>query len=229
MKILIIDDEKDIIHFIKRGLEKELFLVESAEDGLRGSFLARTGNYDLIILDYLLPKMNGAEVLKEIRADGNKIPVLMLTVKNEIQSKKKIFETGADDYLSKPFLLEELVLRVKALLKRPPLKFEEVIIIDDLILDKGNKTVKRGDEELYLTKKEYGLLEYLIDNRGKIISRSELLEHVWDYNADPFSNSVETHVASLRKKLNKNKNRDLVHTFSGRGYKFALNKLSKEF
>lgn len=225
MKILIIDDEKDIVQFIKKGLEKELFLVESAEDGQRGSFLARTGNYDLIILDYLLPKMNGAEVLKEIRADGNKIPILMLTVKNEIESKKKIFETGADDYLSKPFLLEELILRVKALLKRPALKFEEVIIIDDLILDKGNKTVKRGDEELYLTKKEYGLLEYLIDNRGKIISRSELLEHVWDYNADPFSNSVETHIASLRKKLNKNKNRDLVHTFNGRGYKFSLNKL----
>ncbi|MBN2854480.1 response regulator transcription factor [Patescibacteria group bacterium] len=225
MKILIIDDEKEIVEFIKRGLEKELFLVESAEDGFRGSFLARTGNYDLIILDYLLPKMNGAEVLKEIRADGNKVPVLMLTVKSEIQSKKKLFETGADDYLSKPFLLEELLLRVKALLKRPPLKFEEVIIIDDLVLDKGNKTVKRADEELYLTKKEYGLLEYLIDNRGKIISRSELLEHVWDYNADPFSNSVETHIASLRRKLNKNKNRDLVHTFSGRGYKFAVNRL----
>ncbi len=225
MKILIIEDEKEIAHFIKKALEKELFAVELAEDGFRGSFLSRTGNFDLIILDYLLPKMNGAEVLKEIRADGKKMPILMLTVKNEIESKKKLFGVGADDYLSKPFLLDELILRVKALLKRPPLSFEETIIIDDLVIDKENKVIRRGDLEIYLTKKEYNLLEYLATNRGKIISRSELLENIWDYNADPFSNSVETHIASLRKKLNKNKNRDLVHTFSGRGYKFAVNKL----
>lgn len=226
MKILIIEDEKDISEFIKNALKNELFLVECAHDGERGSFMARTGNYDLIILDYFLPKLNGGEVLKEIKEDQVKTPVLMLTVKAEIESKKKMFNLGADDYLSKPFLLDELVLRVKALLRRPALNFQEQIIISDLILDNQNKVVRRAKKEIYLTKKEYSLLEYLMKNEGKIISRSELLDNIWDYNADPFSNSIETHIASLRKKLNKNKSRNLIHTFSGRGYKIAINKIN---
>lgn len=226
MKILIIEDEKDISEFIKNALTNELFLVECAGDGERGSFMARTGNYDLIILDYFLPKLNGDEVLREIKEDKVKAPVIMLTVKAEIESKKKMFNLGADDYLSKPFLLEELVLRVKALLKRPTLDYQETIVILDLILDNQNKIVKRAKKEIYLTKKEYSLLEYLMKNEGKIISRSELLDNIWDYNADPFSNSIETHIASLRKKLNKNKSRNLIHTFSGRGYKIAINKIN---
>lgn len=225
MKILIIEDEKDIVRFLKSGLEKEMFLIESAEDGERGSFLARTGNYNLIILDYLLPKMNGYEVLKEIREDGIKTPVIMLSVKAEMENKKKIFQLGADDYLSKPFLFDELLLRIQALLRRPQLNFKEKLSLANLVLDQENKTVKRAGKEIYLTKKEYCLLEYLLLNQGKILSRSQILENVWDYNADPFSNSIETHIVSLRKKLNKNKNRDLLHTFSGRGYKLAVNKL----
>lgn len=226
MKILIIEDEKEIAEFIKKGLENERYLVEVANDGERGSFMARTSIYDLIILDYLLPKCNGDEVLKEIRDDGRKLPVIMLSVKAEIENKKKLFSLGADDYLSKPFLLEELIMRVKALVRRPALSYREKIVISDLVLDQEEKTVKRANKEIYLTKKEYGLLEYFMNNQGKIISRSELLENVWDYNADPFSNSVETHVASLRKKLNRNKNHDLLHTFCGRGYKLSLNKLN---
>ena len=226
MKILIIEDEKDIVRFLKSGLEKEMFLIESAEDGERGSFLARTGNYNLIILDYLLPKMNGYEVLKEIREDGVKTPVIMLSVKAEMENKKKVFKIGADDYLSKPFLFDELLLRIQAILRRPQLNLKENLSLDNLILNQENKTVKRANKEIYLTKKEYCLLEYLLLNQGKILSRSEILENVWDYNADPFSNSIETHIVSLRKKLNKNKNRDLLHTFPGRGYKLAINKIN---
>jgi len=225
MKILIIEDENDIAEFVKKGLENERFLVEIARDGERGSFMARTSVYDLIILDYLLPKCNGDEVLREIREDGLKVPVIMLTVKAEIENKKKLFNLGADDYLGKPFLLDELIMRVKALMRRPALNYQEKIKLSNLVLDQEEKTVKRANKEIYLTKKEYGLLEYLMNNQGKIISRSQLLENVWDYNADPFSNSVETHIASLRKKLNINKNHDLLHTFSGRGYKMSINKL----
>jgi len=226
MKILIIEDEKEIIKFLKNALEKEMFIVDSAEDGERGSFMARTSAYNLIVLDYLLPKMNGAEVLKEIRDDGLKIPILMLTVKGEIENKKELFNIGADDYLSKPFLLEELILRIKALLKRPLFISQTKLSIGDFSLNQDTKTICYKNKEIYFTRKEYCLFEYFLKNKEKIISRSELLENIWDYNADPFSNSLETHIASLRKKLKTNKNRNLLHTFSGRGYKLSLRKLN---
>lgn len=225
MKILIIDDEPAIVQFLKDGLEANMYAVESANDGERGAFLGRTGNYDLIILDYMLPKLNGAEVLAEIRREKRHVPVLMLTVKSELKDKSEIFALGADDYLTKPFLFDELLLRVRALLKRPAKTEGEFFKIDNLTLNTRSKIVRRGGREIYLTRREFTLLEYLTLNRGQIVSRNQILEHVWDYNADPFSNSVETHLASLRRKLNFNNNRNLIHTFTGRGYKLALNKL----
>ena len=203
-----------------------MFQVETASDGERGAFLGRTGNYDLIILDYVLPKINGAEVLKEIRSENKHIPVIILTVKSEIKNKEQMFNLGADDYLTKPFLFDELLMRVNAILKRP-LKAElEIFKIDNLTLNAKTKIIRRDGKEIYLTRREFSLIEYLMRNRGSIISRQQLLENVWDYNADPFSNSIESHIASLRRKLNQNKNRNLIHTFNGRGYKLALNKLS---
>lgn len=225
MKILIIDDETAIVEFLKQGLEAKLFQVETASDGERGAFLGRTGNYDLIILDYVLPKMDGWEVLKEIRNEKKHIPVIMLTVKSELNTKEQMFNLGADDYLTKPFLFDELLMRINAILKRPAKTEGDLFKIDNLTLSTRTKIIRRDGKEIYLTRREFSLLEYLLRNRGLIISRQQILEHVWDYNADPFSNSIESHIASLRRKLNKNKNRNLIHTFNGRGYKLSLNKL----
>lgn len=226
MKILIVDDEPTIVEFLKQGLESQLFSVESASDGERGAFLARTGNYDLVILDYSLPKINGAQVLKEVRSENKNLPVIILTVKSELTNKKELFELGADDYLTKPFLFDELLLRINAILKRPVKAEIDIQRVDNLTFNAGAKTIRRAGREIYLTKREFSLLEYFLRNKGLIVSRQQILEHVWDYNADPFSNSVESHIASLRRKLNKNKHRNLIHTFNGRGYKLAVNKLS---
>ncbi|MFA5024622.1 MAG: response regulator transcription factor [Patescibacteria group bacterium] len=226
MKILIIDDDPTIAELLKQGLEARMFLVEIAPDGERGAFLGRTGNYDLIILDYNLPKMDGPKVLREIRLENRHIPVLMLTVRSELLSKQEMFDLGVDDYLTKPFLFEELLLRLNALLKRPEKTEGEILKIDNLTLNAKSKVVKRGGQEIYLTRREFALLEYLLRHSNQIVSRQQILEHVWDYNADPFSNSIEAHIASLRHKLNKNNNRNLIHNFTGRGYKMALNKLN---
>ena len=226
MKILVIDDEPAIVQFLKDGLEAKMHIVECAIDGERGAFLGRTGTYDLIILDYMLPKMNGAEVLKEIRKENKHTPVLMLTVKSELKDKNELFQLGADDYPTKPFLFDELLLHIQALLKRPAKTEGNFYKVDNLTLNTRTMIIRRGSKEIYLTRREFALLEYLMLNRNKIVSRNQILEHVWDYNADPFSNSVETHLASLRRKLNINQNRNLIHTFTGRGYKLALNKLN---
>lgn len=228
MKILIIDDEPAIVQFLKDGLEANMYVVESAADGERGAFLGRTGTYDLIILDYMLPKLSGPEVLKEIRQENKHIPVLLLTVKSELRDKDELFCLGADDYLTKPFLFEELLLHVRALLKRPAKAEGGFYKVDNLTLNTQTKIIRRGSQEIYLTRREFALLEYLMINRNNIVSRNQILEHVWDYNFDPFSNSVETHIASLRRKLNSGHNRNLIHTFTGRGYKLSLNKLGRK-
>lgn len=225
MKILIIEDEAAIVKFLHAGLSAQMYTIDSASDGEQGLFLARTSHYDLVILDYSLPKLDGAGVLKEIRQDGQNMPILMLSVRSELIDKETAFNLGADDYLTKPFLLEELLLRVRALLKRPPQIAKELIRLGNLTLCTKNKIVRRNGKEIYLTRREFSLLEFLLRGQGQIISRSEILEHVWDYNADPFSNSIETHIASLRKKLRTDKQPDLIHTFPGRGYKLALEKL----
>jgi DNA-binding response OmpR family regulator len=223
MKILIIEDELAIADFLKSSLERQLYIVDVASDGQRGAFLGRTNQYDLIILDYLLPKQNGLEVVKEIRLE-KKTPIIMLTVKSELDIKKQAYDLEIDDFLTKPFLLDELFLRIRALLRRPRQIASTLMKMDNLSLDLRKQMVRRGGKMINLTRKEYIILEYLFRNRSEIKSREQIIENVWDMNADPFSNSLDTHIVNLRRKLNKLGECELIHTFPGRGYKLDLKK-----
>lgn len=224
MKILIIEDEVAIANFLKSSLEKQLYIVDVASDGEKGCFLGRTGSYDLIIIDYLLPKQDGLQIVKEIRLE-KKTPIIMLTVKSELDIKKQAFNLQIDDFLTKPFLLEELFLRIKALLRRPIIISNELIRTDNLNIDLNRKVVRRSGKIVNLTKKEYLILEYLSRNKGEIKSREQIMENAWDINADPFSNSLDTHIVNLRQKLNQGGHKNIIHTFSGRGYKLDSKKL----
>jgi DNA-binding response OmpR family regulator len=185
--------------------------------------MAKTNHYDLIILDYMMPKQNGLETLKEIRKDKVESYIIALTVKSELKDKSSLFNAGADDYLSKPFLFEELLLRIKAVSKRPPLKDEKILSLDNLKMDLSSQEVYRGKRKIYLTRKEFCLLEYFLNNINKVLSRALILENVWDINADPFSNTIESHVLNLRKKIESPGKTKLIHTVAGRGYKMSLN------
>ncbi|TSC89203.1 MAG: two-component system, OmpR family, copper resistance phosphate regulon response regulator CusR [Parcubacteria group bacterium Gr01-1014_3] len=221
MRILIVEDEKQIAQFLRAGLEAESFAVDVATDGERGSFLARTNDYDLIILDNILPKKTGLQVCQEVRKEGKSVPIIVLSVKSEVSTKVELLNSGADDYLSKPFSLEELMARVRALLRRPPKVEGDILQIADLVLDNKKQVVKRGAKEVYLTRKEFALLEYLLKNAGAVLSRGMIMEHVWNMSADPFSNTIESHILSLRRKIDTNVKKRLIHTIPGRGYKLS--------
>lgn len=225
MKILIIEDDPNVVILIKRSLEAASFLVESAKSGHRGLTMAKSGSYDLFIIDYSLPGIDGAKIIKNLRSVKIKAPIIMLTVRTEMKDKEEAFRLGADDYLTKPFLIEELILRIQALLRRPLAIKKESLRLADLKLDGFSGCIKRGQKSIYLTRREFCLLQYLLKRRGEIISRGEILDHVWNYTANPFSNSVETHIANLRRKINLPGKPNLIHTFPGRGYKLASSKL----
>jgi DNA-binding response OmpR family regulator len=222
MRILVVEDEKDIASFLKHSLEAECFAVDIAEDGEKGSYLARTNDYDLMVLDNILPKKTGLEVCREARQHGKQTPIVMLSVKSETETKVKLLDSGADDYLVKPFSFEELLARIRALLRRPNKMNGEVLQASNLVLDTKKHTLMRGEEEIYLTRKEFMLLEYLMRNQEAVLSRGMILEHVWDMSADPFSNTIESHIASLRRKLGDPAGGDFIHTVPGRGYKFEI-------
>ena len=219
MRTLIVEDEKDICDFLKKSLESECYVVDTAFDGEEGLRLIQTSSYDIVILDNNMPKKTGLEVCKELRAEGNSVPILMLSVQSETTTKVDLLNAGADDYLTKPFSIDELNARIKALLRRPKEIESEDLRIDDLFLDLNRHIITRGEKEIYLTKKEFTLLQYLLRNKGIVLSRSMIMEHVWDMNVDPFSNTIESHIMSLRKKLDLPKHKKLIHTVSGRGYK----------
>jgi len=219
MRILIVEDEKEILDFLKKSLKNECYAVDVASDGEQGSYFARTNNYDLIILDNVMPKKTGLEVCQDIRKDGNPVPILVLSVKSETTTKVDLLNAGADDYLTKPFSIDELFARIKALLRRPKGMENERLRVDDLVLDFDKHTVQRGEKEIYLTRKEFTLLKYLMKNQGSVLSRSMIMEHVWDMSVDPFSNTIESHIVSLRKKVDLPGRKKLIHTVSGRGYK----------
>ncbi|MCF7860107.1 response regulator transcription factor [Patescibacteria group bacterium] len=222
MKILIIDDEKDIVAFLSKGLKAKAYIVDSAYDGEEGAYLALRNHYDLIVLDNNLPKMNGVQVLTKIRKAGRNSPVLALTVNAELEKKGEMFKLGADDYLTKPFLFEEFLWRVEALVRRPQNIRDKLLKMGKLVLDTKSQLALRNGRRIYLTGKEYALLELFFHRPNEILSRSQIMDQVWENNADPFSNTIEAHIMSLRKKLNQQEEIDYIHTFTGRGYKFSL-------
>jgi DNA-binding response OmpR family regulator len=218
MRILIVEDDASVRLAVKSGLEAECFVVEEAADGEAGMKLALERTYDLIILDYMLPKKNGIEICSALREANNATPVLLLSVQSEVADKVQALNVGADDYMTKPFSFTELVARVRALLRRPAALVEEIVSFDDLTLDPRKQKVMKGKQEIYLTRKEFMLLEYLLKNQGAVVTRTMLIDHVWDASIDASSNTIESHILSLRKKLGKKRNR-LIHTVPGRGYK----------
>lgn len=219
MNLLIIEDDKEILGFLKDSLRGEGFVVDTAEDGEVGLRKAKMNDYDLILLDLVLPHKNGREICAEIRGLGKQNPILMLSVQGEIDSKVDLLAVGVDDYVVKPFSYSEVLARIRALVRRPPVLQGDVLSIDDLVMDTRRRTVIRGGKSIHLTPKEFFLLEYLLRNRGNVVSRIAILEHVWDMNADPFTNTIETHILNLRKKIGGKNRRDLIHSVSGTGYK----------
>lgn len=202
MKILIIEDEKDIASFVKKGLQAEHFTVDAVYNGKDGIYYALTNDYDLVVLDMRLPDIYGLEVFKKIKEIKNNLPIVFLTVENDIEKKVEAFDLGANDYLTKPFAIEELIARIRALLSRKSVDGTLTHLkVDDLEMDLKSHEVRRGDRKIELRHREFDLLEYLMRNPNVALTRSMILEHVWDMNVDPFTNTVDVHVRYLRKKI----------------------------
>lgn len=217
MRILVIEDEKKVASFIKRGLEQESYAVDIVSDGEEGQHYAEINEYDAIILDIMLPKKSGLDVLKDLKARGVKAPVLLLTARDTVEDRVKGLNLGADDYLTKPFAFEELLARIRALMRRgtaasPVLKFE------DLSLDQLTRKAKRGTTEVELTVKEYALLEYLLRNPNRVLTRTLIAEHVWDQSFDNETNVVDVYINHLRGKVDNDPAKRLIHTVRGVGY-----------
>ena len=218
MRILLVEDEKKVASFIKRGLEEEYCSVDVANDGNEGSRLSLSEDYDLIILDLMLPFKDGITILKEIRSEKIPVPVLLLTAKDTISDKVQGLDMGADDYLAKPFAFEELLARVRALLRRGSIEKGVVIKASDLSLDTQTHRVTINNNEIQLTPKEYSILEYLLRNKNRVVSRTMLSEHVYDYHFDSGTNVIEVYINKLRNKIGNQNNLPVIQTVRGIGY-----------
>ena len=219
MRILLVEDDVAIAQSLKEGLEDEAYAVDVVHDGDEGYRTATADEYDVIILDVMLPEMNGYEVCRVLRQDGNQTPILMLTARDAERDIVEGLDMGADDYLAKPFSFEVLLARLRALLRRPNEKLEEVLRVGDLTLDPSLKKVTRAAQEISLTAKEYAVLEYLMRNAGKVLSKEQIISHVWDFDADVLPNNVELFIMFLRRKIDKPFDAKLIHTVPGFGYK----------
>ncbi|MFC1608827.1 response regulator transcription factor [Patescibacteria group bacterium] len=219
MRILIIEDDKDMTNLLKSGLCAECFVVDVANDGESGEFLALTNEYDLIILDNMLPKKNGQSICRSIRKKGLSVPIIMISVKSDISSKVTLLGEGVDDYIVKPFSFEELLARIRAVLRRPNGIRGEILESGNISLDLKRYVVRKGAKVINLTRKEFMLLELLMRSKDQVVSRGMIWDHVWDSSVDPFSNTVESHMRSLRKKLGFKGRNNTIETVSGRGYR----------
>ena len=218
MRILVIEDEKKVATFIKKGLVEEHYAVDTAFDGEEGLYLAEVNEYDLIVLDLMIPKIDGFGVLKKIRERKNTVPVLVLTAKDSVDDTVRGLDAGCDDYLTKPFAFAELLARIRALLRRDKKEKESVLQVSDLTLSIVTHKVMRQGKEIELTSKEYALLEYFMRNPEKVLTRTMISEHVWDYHFDSNTNVIDVYVNYLRKKIDKDFDPKLIHTIRGIGY-----------
>ncbi len=218
MRLLLIEDEKKVADFIARGLRAERFAVDIANEGDTGWQMASRCDYDLIVLDLMLPGLPGTEILRRLRRDGRHSAVLVLTARDATKDKVENFEAGADDYLTKPFAFAELLVRVKALLRRPPPNRDHVLRVGDLEIDRLTQQVRRAGKRIELTSKEYALLEYLAANAGRVLSRTMIVEHVWDESFEGLTNIVDVYVRHLRSKVDDPHPQKLIRTIRGVGY-----------
>jgi heavy metal response regulator len=218
MRILLIEDDRDVTRFVSKGLKENLFVVERASDGEEGFELISQGSYDLVILDILLPRMDGWEVLRKVREKGIETPVIILTAKDSKPDVVKGLNLGADDYLIKPFSFSELLARIRAILRRGKIQRPTELKIANLVLNQITREVYRDKVRIDLTSKEYSLLEYLMQNPGQIFTRTMILEAVWDYSFDPMTNVIDVHVNHLRNKIDRDFTPKLLHTIKGVGY-----------
>jgi DNA-binding response OmpR family regulator len=225
MRILVVEDEVKIAQAIKRGLELKGYAVDAVYDADSGLSYAGDADYDLVVLDRMLPgSIDGVELCRRVRSDGNSVPILMLTARGTIGDKVEGLNSGADDYLVKPFSYDELIARVKALLRRPPKHTGTVIKIDNLAVDTTNYKVRRGEVDIKLSSKEFALLEYLLHSQGRVVTKDMIINHVWDEDAYVLPNTVEVYMGYLRNKIDRPfpKRKPLLHTLRGFGYKLTL-------
>lgn len=218
VRILLVEDEPNAARMLAKGLREEAYAVDVATDGEQALEQAHVSDYDLMILDVMLPRKDGFEVCRELRTTGSAVPVLMLTARDAVEDRVEGLDSGADDYLSKPFEFEELLARVRALLRRKPALFRQVLVVGDLSVDTIKRRVTRAGRELDLTAKEFSLLEYLVRRTGEVVSRADISEHVWDQSYDPFSKVIEVFIQRLRSKVDEGHDTKLIRTRRGEGY-----------
>lgn len=221
MKILVVEDERIIAHAIKEGLEQDGYAVDIAYDGQDGYSTASADEYDVIISDVMMPEMNGYDMVAKLRRDGNKTPVLMLTAKDQERDVIKGLDTGADDYLAKPFAFGVLLARVRALLRRPYQSVGELLQYSDIVMDPAKKQVTRAGTAIQLSAKEYAILEYFLRNPERILSKNNILTHVWNFDSDVLPNNVESFIKLLRNKIDRPFKKQLIQTVRGFGYKLS--------
>jgi two-component system copper resistance phosphate regulon response regulator CusR len=221
MRVLIAEDDKPVASFVQKGLEAEQYAVDIAQDGDEAQLMVNQCEYDVAVLDLTLPRADGLEVLKYIRENKPTLPVLILTGRNRVEDRVKGLDLGADDYLTKPFSFSELSARVRALLRRSTLPLEIVLRVADLELNRVERTAKRAAKTIELTPKEFALLEYLMRNVGKCVTRTMIIEHVWNLSFDTMTNVVDVYINYLRKKVDHGSERKLIHTIRGVGYQIG--------
>jgi two-component system copper resistance phosphate regulon response regulator CusR len=221
MRILLVEDDQRIARFVAKGLREQAYAVDVVGDGEEAGYKLSINDYDAVILDVMIPGRDGFQVCRDLRSAGIAVPVIMLTARDTVQDRVTGLDSGADDYLTKPFAVTELLARLRALLRRGHVVRPATISIADLVLDTGAQKATRGGQALALTTKEYALLEYLVREAGRVVSRAEIAEHVWDENFDPLTNLIDVHINRLRRKVDNGFSSKLIHTRRGAGYMLA--------